>query len=167
MVLTADEIVEKGLLTDPLGFGEKAQIGYDLTICKITQMRPGAVIGRKKNKIPPYEEIQLIHGCILNEEAVEYWHLFPGIYSLTFDQFCKLDSNHHARIVNRSSVQRAGGLIMSGVFDPGFQSQIGATLYVFEDIVIELHSRLAQFVVYENHASELYNGQYQGEKDRK
>lgn len=72
---------------------------------------------------------------------------------------------------HRSSILRCGAYITSGVFDPGFKcDEIGATLFVTNPngIVIEEGARVAQFLAIENQITyDTYNGQYQGDKDKK
>jgi dUTP pyrophosphatase len=94
--------------------------------------------------------------------------LQPGTYSLTFEQGIKLDANHTAFIRHRSSVLRCGGIITSGVYDPGFEvDEMGGVLIATQPMDIELGARVAQVIVFENSTAELYDGQWQKGKDVK
>jgi deoxycytidine triphosphate deaminase len=168
MILSSEKILERDLLQTN-GKGEAQQCGYDLTLCRVTQIQGNSFIGKDKSFIPEYIEIETDIYVFPDGSKREGWHLLPGIYSLTYEQGCKLDASHNATVKNRSSMQRSGTLIESGKFDPGFScDKTGSTMFVFLPITIEFGARISQFVVSENYPTEnLYNGQYQGEKDRK
>ncbi len=102
-------------------------------------------------------------------DGKEGWYLISGhAYSVTFDQGVKLGSIHTAFIRHRSSLLRMGWTCTSGVYDPGFEvDQMGAVLMGNCNIFIEKGARIAQIVVAENYNADLYNGQWQGQKDVK
>ena len=147
-------------IDDPNGYAEKAQMGVDLTVGKISKIMGGAVI-----KADPEKPV---HGNTI--EVIPYqqvWELVPGTYSIEFDQGLKpLPNNCSAMIIERSSVGRNGSWIRSSLYDPGFTTpKMGARLYVEEPISIELHARVAQITFLDGDESDLYNGQYQDKKD--
>jgi deoxycytidine triphosphate deaminase len=87
---------------------------------------------------------------------------------LTFEQGVKLPSNKTAFIRHRSSILRCGGIITSGVYDPGFEvDEMGAVLIATQPITIEKGARVAQIIIFDNFDAELYAGQWQGTKDVK
>lgn len=159
MLLNANQVED--LLTTN-GKGKKAQVGYDLTIKQIKQVN-GGVVTKDSTTIFPYSDVvaSLVDGKYI-------YNLEPGTYSLTFEQGCKLDNKHTAFIRHRSSILRAGGIITSGVYDPGFEvDEMGAMLVVTKNLAIEIGARVAQIVMMENNDAELYDGQWMGEKDLK
>lgn len=161
MFANADSIVEF-LVTR--GKGAKAQIGYDLTVKNIKRIPGGSSVLTDKTQIIPYEEVSPIK---IDGDRYCYM-LHPGTYSLTFDQGCCLDNKHGAFIRHRSSILRSGGIITSGVYDPGFQvDEMGAVLIVTVPFTIELGARVAQIVLFETETSQEYDGQFQGGKDVK
>jgi len=152
-------MIMQAFVSDETGLSKKAQVGIDLSICEIREITGGYFAKDKKAVIHSYDDISLIGDC---------WHLRAGkVYSLTFDQHIKLDEFHSAFIKHKSSLLRAGAFITSGVFDPGFESQIGATMFVFNNITIEKGALLAQVIIHENYPTEKYNGNYQKDKDLK
>jgi len=160
MLLNASK-VESFLQTN--NKGKKAQVGYDLTLKLINKINGGCVM-KDETKISHYNEIDLT----LNDVGKYVYILNPGTYSLTFEQGCKLDANHTAFIRHRSSILRAGGIITSGVYDPGFNvKEMGAVLIATERIIIEKGARVAQIIMMKNYESELYDGQFQNKKDIK
>ena len=68
----------------------------------------------------------------------------------------------------RSSLLRNGAIIASSIFDPGFKTDnIGTVMIVTKDIFIEKDARIAQMYFHENSEGELYDGQFQNDKQRK
>ena len=160
MLLNADRVT---LLLNTKDKGEKAQVGYDLTLKSINKVN-GGVVTKDKTTIFPYSEI----APTINDDGKFMYTLEPGTYSLTFEQGCKLDAKHTAFIRHRSSVLRAGGIITSGVYDPGFEvDEMGAMLIATERIVLEKGARVAQIIMLENNTADMYDGQWQKDKDVK
>lgn len=92
----------------------------------------------------------------------------PGLYSITFNEGCKLGESVTGKIVQRSSLLRMGTIIMSSVYDPGFTvDNMGAMMFVEKRIVIEENARVAQIILDENESAELYDGQWQSNGDKK
>jgi dUTP pyrophosphatase len=143
--------------------GKKAQVGIDLTVCDIKSIHGGALF-KDKTELQPYATKALD-----TFDGKEGWYLISGhAYSVTFDQGVKLGSIHTAFIRHRSSLLRMGWTCTSGVYDPGFEvDQMGAVLMGNCNIFIEKGARIAQIVVAENYNADLYNGQWQGQKDVK
>ena len=143
--------------------GKKAQVGIDLTVCNIRQIGGGFLYKDKTVVHPYYDKRTEMQG------DNEGWYLIAGhAYSVTFEQGIKLGSIHTAFIRHRSSLLRMGWTCTSGVYDPGFEvDQMGAVIMGTSKIFIEKGARIAQIIVAENYNADLYNGQWQGEKDVK
>ena len=159
MLLNAHEVTE---LLQTNGKGKKAQVGYDLTVKEIKSVN-GGVVTKESTTIFPYTDVaaSLVDGKYI-------YNLEPGTYSLTFEQGCRLDDKHTAFIRHRSSILRSGGVITSGVYDPGFEvDEMGAMLIATKNLAIEVGARVAQIIMIENNPADLYDGQWQKEKDVK
>jgi deoxycytidine triphosphate deaminase len=160
MILNADMQLQ---YLETRGLGSKAQVGYDLTLKGIKSINGGAVMV-DKTAVEDYTEIT----PYMSEVGKLLYKLDPGTYSLTFEQGCKLPTNTTAFIRHRSSVLRCGGIITSGVYDPGFEvDEMGAVLVATKQMVIEKGARVAQIILFENYTAEAYNGQWMKEKDVK
>jgi deoxycytidine triphosphate deaminase len=160
MLLNASE-VEKLLQTNQKG--AKAQVGYDLTLKGVKKINGGIVMA-DKTVVNDYTEIM----PQTNTNGKFIFKLEPGTYSLTFEQGVKLPANRTAFIRHRSSILRCGGIITSGVYDPGFEvDEMGGVMIATQQIIIEKGARVAQLIVFENYEAEAYNGQFQGSKDIK
>tara|TARA_R100001129_G_scaffold89298_1_gene60809 strand:- start:209 stop:703 length:495 start_codon:yes stop_codon:yes gene_type:complete len=164
MLLNANQ-VEEMLVTN--GKGKKAQVGYDLTVKDVKAIR-GGILYADETQLEPYDQIETMSVQKVDGDHREVWSLKPGIYSVTFEQGCKLDDKTTAFIRQRSSILRMGGTVTSGVYDPGFEvDEMGGVMTLTKTVVIEKGARLAQIIMFENNSAELYDGQWQKDKDVK
>jgi deoxycytidine triphosphate deaminase len=160
MLLNASEVE---LLLQTNNKGAKAQVGYDLTLKEVKRINGGIVMA-DKTIVDDYTALMPIK----NTDGKFIYRLEPGTYSITFEQGIKLPTNRTAFIRHRSSVLRCGGIITSGVYDPGFAvDEMGGVLIATKSIIIEKGARVAQIIMFENQESEAYDGQFQGNKDIK
>ena len=183
MIRNAHNVME--LIIDESNRAQKAQVGVDLTLNKVSRVgtgddhfvdgsypweAAGIVAGDATPKgiarIADYTEMRPVKK---DHFVNPVYKLEPGVYSIEFEQGLKpLPANQTAMIINRSSVGRSGAMIRSSIYDPGFTTpKMGALMYVFTPIVIEQYARVAQIIIMENEEAELYSGQYQGEKDKR
>ena len=152
--------VEQLLQTN--GKGAKAQVGYDLTLKEVKRVMGGTVLS-DRTVVADYKQVPL------EDRAGRFlFVLEPGTYSLTFEQGVLLPTNKTAFIRHRSSILRCGGIITSGVYDPGFQAdEMGAVLIATKQITIEKGARVAQIIIFDNNEADAYDGQWQGKSDYK
>jgi len=175
-MLNAKQIVDEGLLLLENTQGKPAQVGYDLSLKAVQKignkigggaynLSSGSKIGKvlkNKTELTTYTSLDTIH-----LDGVEGWLLHEGVYDITFNEGCKIPDNRVAFIKQRSSLYRNGAIINSPVFDPGFETEfMGTLLYVHEPLFIEKDARVAQIYFHKCNGAELYNGQWQGDKQR-
>ena len=144
--------------------GKKAQVGVDLTLKNIKQINGGSLL-KDETKLIKYSELT----PSVNSDGKFGWMLIAGhSYSVTFDQGIELGPTHTAFIRHRSSLLRMGWTCTSGVYDPGFiVDEMGAVITGTTNIFIEQSARIAQIIVAENNPADLYDGQWQKDKDVK
>jgi len=169
-MLNAQQILDEGLLRLERAQGKPAQVGYDLTLKQVNAVgnrkdlagyRIGKVL-KDKTQLTNYEPYGL-----MNLDGVNGWLLYEGVYDITFNEGCKIPDNRVAFIKQRSSLYRNGALINSPVFDPGFETEfMGTLMYVHCPIFIEENARVAQIYFHECTSAEMYNGQWQNDKQR-
>lgn len=172
-MLNAKQILDEGLLLLENAKGKPAQVGYDITLKEVNkignrigynQFRDGRIgkVLKDKTELTTYT-----FQNTMNLDGVEGWLLHEGVYDITFNEGCKIPENRVAFIKQRSSLYRNGAIINSPVFDPGFETQnMGTLLYVHEPLFIEKDARVAQIYFHECNGAELYNGQWQNDKQR-
>jgi deoxycytidine triphosphate deaminase len=172
-MLNAKQIVDEGLLLLETTQGKPAQVGYDLSLKAVQKIgnriggnmfRDGNIgkVLKDKTELTTYTP----ESSIMLDGA-EGWLLYEGVYDITFNEGCKIPENRVAFIKQRSSLYRNGAIINSPVFDPGFETEfMGTLLYVHEPLFIEINARVAQIYFHECNGAELYNGQWQNDKQR-
>ncbi len=174
-MLNVKQIVDEGLLLLETTQGKPAQVGYDLSLKAVQKIgnkiggaynlsnnsKIGKVL-KDKTELTTYTPLESI-----NLDGVNGWLLYEGVYDITFHEGCKIPDNRVAFIKQRSSLYRNGAIINSPVFDPGFETEfMGTLIYVYETIFIEKDARVAQIYFHECNGAELYNGQWQNDKQR-
>jgi len=169
-MLNAQQILDEGLLRLEHAQGKPAQVGYDLTLKQVNVVgnrrdlsgyRIGKVL-KDKTQLTTYTPIDPI-----KLDGDEGWLLHEGVYDITFWEGCNIPDNRVAFIKQRSSLYRNGAIINSPVFDPGFKTDnMGTLLYVHETLFIEKDARVAQIYFHECVSAEMYNGQWQNDKQR-
>ena len=175
-MLNAKQIIDEGLLLLEHTQGKPAQVGYDLSLKAVQRVgnslanspynvSKGGKIGKvlkDKTELTTYTLVDLI-----NLDGVKGWLIYEGVYDITFNEGCNIPNNRVAFIKQRSSLYRNGAIINSPVFDPGFKTEfMGTLLYVHETIFIEQDARVAQIYFHECVSAEMYDGQWQGDKQR-
>lgn len=159
-------------------FSARAQCGIDLSLKKVNFIKPISnnpldigLILKDKTVIRP-ESYSTVEISEITYEGKIYkgWHLVPGVYDFQFNEKLKLDEHHSAILLQRSSLPRTSGTTSAkSFFDPGFSTEentIGSTYIVAESVFIEENARVGQLIIFENHESEKYSGQYFGEKQK-
>ena len=141
---------------------KRAQVGIDLSVKSIEKIK-----NREMESLIPtiYKDRTDIPSKIYNSMLVEdgFYDLYPGVYSVTFNEGISIPNNHTAFVIHRSSLYRIGNIIMSPVWDPGFAcDNMNTTLIVNTPMRVEEGARLAQVIFHENYTAEAYDGQWQG-----
>jgi deoxycytidine triphosphate deaminase len=174
-MLNSKQILDEGLLLLENTKGKSSQVGYDLSLKAVSKIGSSIVVGgtfnkyakigkvlKDKTELTTYIPIETI-----NLDGDKGWLLYEGVYDITFNEGCKIPENRVAFIKQRSSLYRNGAIINSPVFDPGFETaNMGTILYVHETLFIEENARVAQIYFHECNDAELYNGQWQNDKQR-
>ena len=167
MQLTGKQIVEKGIVIGACSAGVQQQ-GVDVRLMKVSKVGDGAwdlgyVPANGKTATPRSKEVQPVDDG--------FWRLEPGYYEIEFKEGCKIPHYAAMYFKTRSSLVRCGAIVHSGQFDAGFETEkMGAYLHVILPIDIEVGARVAQMIVHESYGvgiEELYNGQWQNDKQRK
>jgi deoxycytidine triphosphate deaminase len=145
-------------------YSKRAQVGIDLSVCKIELIDVGSIVYKDKTHIDPlgYTEVMLS-----NIDGKHCWNLSKGVYSVTFNEGVTVPPDCAAIIVHRSSLYRTGTIINSPLWDPGFYcDRMNTTMVVNNKIIIEENARVAQMIFWKlDEVGETYGGegsQWQG-----
>jgi deoxycytidine triphosphate deaminase len=174
MILTSKQIIQEKLITGIDNPDCIQQVGIDLEICKVANVvGMGLVLATGKTILPGYENINSKEldeniAKLIGIESCRGWVLNPGYYEVTFKQGCKIPKNRTLKLKQRSSVGRSGAAIISGLYDPGFETKnIGAFLSVDRTIFIEEGARICQAYFYKSAKTDnAYKGQFQRDIQR-
>jgi dUTP pyrophosphatase len=170
MQLTGKQIVNQNIIGGVCPEGIQQQ-GVDV---RVSNIRVVQVIDGAHGFIPVQGKTTLPDTSkevgLTNNFKHLYWYLEPGYYEVEFKESCKIPANCAMYFKTRSSLVRCGAEIRSGQFDGGFETEkMGAFLKVELPIRIEVGARVAQAIVTETYpvdAENLYNGQWQNDKQR-
>lgn len=95
------------------------------------------------------------------KEQVKMWKLEPGSYQFLTNHFVNLPEGYAGWIVPRSTLNRNGVFITSGLYDSGFNNYIGGVIHVMcGTAYIQENARVGQFVLVSADTYNLYQGQY-------
>lgn len=168
MQLTGKQISESNIITNLCSEGIQQQ-GVDVRIKNVSKVVMDYGCGyvpAKGKTVAPKSIIE----PLINDNDTCGWMLQPGYYEVEFEEGCKIPNNIAMNFKTRSSLVRCGAEITSGQFDAGFETEnMGAYLKVNLPIIIEKGARVAQAILtetYEVGTDQLYNGQWQGDKQR-
>lgn len=95
----------------------------------------------------------------VNEDG--YWVLSRGAYEFSSPHFVTVPKGYCGYLITRSSFNRNGIFIISGLYDSGFEGFVGGTLYNFGGRIKMQHNvRLCQLVMASAETLKMYEGQY-------
>lgn len=161
MIVNPKKIIEIGAVT---GIGSDKQIqqnGIDLRIDKLYRVRGSAYLGENFKTMPAFDEVNPRYKA--DQDAWVFDLASGQSYGFDTVEGIKVPENMMALIVTRSTLNRVGARITSGVWDSGFESANIGGLITSQSIPIflEKNSRVCQIIFYEADAASLYSGQYQ------
>ncbi len=164
MQLTGKQIIEQNIIIGAAEEGIQQQ-GVDLRVKEIRQVSEkasGYIPELGKSIIPTTFPITLYDD--------KTYVLKTGYYEIEFEEGCDIPRNTTLHIKTRSSLVRCGAQCYSGQFDGGFKTDnMGCFLHVILPISIDKGARIAQALVFESYPVDdvhMYNGQWQGDKQR-
>ncbi len=94
------------------------------------------------------------------------WFLAPGFYETVSNVWVEIPFGKAGWIVQRSSLNRNGIMVMGSLYDSGYNGTINSTIYVMNPagVFIEQGARIGQFILADAETRKMYDGQYQSEK---
>jgi len=115
---------------------------------------------RQRTKVQPLNFID-------SEQPV--WILKTGVYDYFSKAYVEMPEGIVGWIVTRSTLNRNGVFIHSGLYDSGFKGHLNGSIYVLGgQAIIQPGSRIAQFIMAESDNAKIYTGGYnvnEGEYD--
>ncbi|KKL65795.1 hypothetical protein LCGC14_2151400 [marine sediment metagenome] len=134
------------------------QSGIDLSLKELSYLHPdmttaiGEIGVKECHSMPIYPR----------RYPRELWFfLGPGCYDFTCNEYVKVPKNAVAMLIQRSSLNRCGAYITSGLYDNGFENYVGGVLHVARSLRIQKNTRICQIVFFETRHEAQYKGKYQ------
>ncbi len=91
------------------------------------------------------------------------YHIDKGQYEFSTSHHVTIADGEAGTIVPRSTLNRNGLFITCGLYDSGFNGEIGGMIHCNGPAVIYHDTRIGQFVLYTAETLHLYNGSYNGQ----
>lgn len=89
-----------------------------------------------------------------------FWFLTSGDYNVLTDTECKISEGEAGYVIQRSSLNRNGIFLTSGLYDSGFNNTLGCVMHVNGVFKVQRGSRIGQFILTKAETLKLYNGSY-------
>lgn len=101
----------------------------------------------------------------IESDSDGWWTLTRGIYQFKSDQYVTIPDSYCGWLITRSSFNRNGVFVMSGLYDSGFHGYIGGTMYIVAGRVkIKRGTRVCQLLTAQAEMIHKYDGQYNHKK---
>lgn len=141
------------------------QNGIDLRIDNIQMITGGSedtegiVIGHTKKVLPKYTDPPFENN---------FFSINPG-YAYAFDcmEYINVPEKIAAMIFVRSTLNRIGAFVTSGLWDSGFHGALGGVLRSMSYFKLEKGTRICQVVFVEADSFREYDGIYKGQQDQR
>lgn len=140
--------------------------------------RPQDAVDKGWIVLSPYSKVQqsgidvsikMIRHIVWENGRLERWELVlpailnaNSIYEFTCYEYIKVPKNHIALLIVRSTWNRQGAFVTTGIYDNGFQNYIGGMLRTALPMRLDPNERIAQVIFMESRAVAQYGGRYQG-----
>lgn len=145
----------------------------DLRVRRIWKLKPTTFLisdteklHREKEIVKPilstsFRRYNTEDGGISSDAVKEYYRLEPGTYEFATQHDIVVPEGKAGWIVPRSTLNRNGVYITSGLYDSGFNNNIGGVLHVTTHTAyIGVNTRIGQFILADAETVALYDGDY-------
>lgn len=94
-----------------------------------------------------------------------YWWLTPGSYEIVMENIINVGADEAGWVITRSTLNRNGLFITSGLYDSGYNGVMAGALHVTAPARIKKGTRVGQFLLFKSQALKKYDGDYGIGKD--
>ena len=133
--------------------GDSQPNAVDLRVDKIFKLKDEVFsISEDSKKHRGSEEVEAVDG---------YFELEPGTYEILMENIVKIPEGYAGWVITRSTLNRNGLFITSGLYDSGYHGVMAGCLHVEHGPAkIEKGSRVGQFLLFEAETLSMYDGDY-------
>lgn len=128
-------------------------------------------LGKVFRILPNYFEISNEHKSHRGSVEIfpnedDYYDLTPGTYEIVMENVINVGSNEAGWVITRSTLNRNGLFITSGLYDSGYNGAMAGILHVtIAPARIKKGTRVGQYISFESESLHLYDGDYGLNKD--
>jgi len=99
-------------------------------------------------------------------DADGYWHLGRGDYEVVMENVIKVGDNEAGWVITRSTLNRNGVFLTSGLYDSGYHGMMAGCMHVgCGSMKIKKGTRIGQYLSFAAEALHSYDGDYGLTKD--
>ena len=89
------------------------------------------------------------------------WNLQPGVYEIVMENIVKIPEGYAGWVITRSTLNRNGLFLTSGLYDSGYKGVMAGALHVnCGGAYIVPGTRLGQFILFKAESLNQYDGSY-------
>ena len=162
MIISPDKIIENGIITgirDDWKQPNAIDFSVDEIYAMVDDPEQPFVLQKDGKQHRARTKLEPIDG---------YWHLDRGAYDFMSKVYVEMRYNTAGWMLTRSTLNRNGIIVHSGLYDTGYKGHICGTIYnMAGPTKIEVGARIAQMVFVDAKNSGLYSGGYNTELGEK
>ena len=145
------------------------ETGSSLTEVQDVDVQPNAVdlrvdkIFKMHDQVFLIDEERKIHRGTLEvfPDEEEYWRLMPGTYEIVMQNIITVGEGEAGWVITRSTLNRNGVFITSGLYDSGYHGVMAGALHVTGGPMrIKRGTRVGQFLLFKSQTLKMYDGDY-------
>jgi len=135
----------------------------------VDQVQPNAVDVRLdkvyalKESLMLLDDLNKVHRATvqLQPDADGYWLLSPGHYEVVMEGIVTMAEGEAGWIITRSTLNRNGVFLTSGLYDSGYRGGMMAVMHVgVGPLKIKRGTRVGQFLLFKSESLHKYQGSY-------
>ncbi len=154
MLINPKRIIKEGIIQNHTEEAIQPN-SIDLTLKSIRRVIDGGSLKKNSKNI--------CHSTDIEPERDDCYRLEANAaFDVVFNEHVKIPEGMAAFITHRSTLNRIGGFITSGIYDSGFNNYVGAILRTNAIVNLERGARIATIYFIKADNAHLYAGQYQG-----
>jgi len=134
--------------------GDSQPNAVDLRLDKVFQIQPNIFEISNEHKIHRGSKEVV-------PDADGYFTLYPGAYEVIMENLIDVGEGEAGWVITRSTLNRNGCFITSGLYDAGYRGVMAGVLHVTVDTArIKKGTRIGQYLSFDAETLHLYNGSY-------
>jgi len=125
-------------------------------------LRVGKIFQILKNTFEIDEEHKKHRGSVeIMVDGNGYYNLPPGSYEVIMDNVVNVGEGEAGWVITRSTFNRNGCFLTSGLYDSGYHGKMAAVLHVNIGLArIKQGTRIGQYLSFEAESLHMYDGDY-------